>query len=71
MRTILPLGVLLALSLVGCSSSNSPVTGPAEIEPSIDPARGEPLSPCQPPVSYQEAIYRSSGGSCQVLPAGT
>jgi hypothetical protein len=35
MRTLLPLGALLALSLAGCSSSAGPLTGPAEDEPSL------------------------------------
>jgi hypothetical protein len=35
MRTILPLGALLALTLAGCSSS----TGPNDLEPSLEPGR--------------------------------
>jgi len=35
MRTLLPLGALLALSLAGCSSSASPLTGPEDTKPSF------------------------------------
>ena len=34
MRTLLPLGALFALSIAGCSSSASPMTGPDETQPS-------------------------------------
>jgi hypothetical protein len=39
MRTILPMGALLALNLAGCSNSADLLTGPdnIDIKPSIDP----------------------------------
>jgi len=40
MRTLLPLGALVALSLAGCSSSANSLTGPDEIKPSFS-CRGE------------------------------
>jgi hypothetical protein len=35
MRTLLPLGALLALSLASCTSSASSLTGPDELKPSF------------------------------------
>jgi hypothetical protein len=45
MRTILSLGVLVSLGLAGCSSS----TGPDDLNPSMDPGRAAPKTPCADP----------------------
>jgi hypothetical protein len=44
MRTILPLGALLAFSIIGCSSSANLLTGPGEIDvkASMDPVGLDP-----------------------------
>jgi hypothetical protein len=34
---MIPLGLLLVLSLAGCSSSANSLTGPDDIKPSMDP----------------------------------
>jgi hypothetical protein len=74
MRTILPLGALLALSLAGCSTS----TGPNDLEPSLepgrpsmDPGRAEPNTSCADPNGdirgHHAAISSASGaGSLSV-----
>ena len=51
MRTILPLGALLAISLASCSGSNS-LTGPDDVQhirPSMDSLRIGPRKPCELP----------------------
>ena len=45
MRTILSLGVLVTLGVAGCSSS----TGLDDVNPSMDPGRAEPKTPCADP----------------------
>jgi hypothetical protein len=61
MRTILPLGVLLALSLMSCSSSASSLTGPDDTKAKMEPGRDQPSQPCAPPPGgYQGLAGRSS-----------
>jgi hypothetical protein len=61
MRTILPLGALLALSLVSCSSSARSLTGPDDITATMEPGRDQPIQPCAPPPGgYQGLAGRSS-----------
>lgn len=67
MRTILPLGALLALSLAGCASS----TGPEDLDPSLNPGRpsidqpdAEPKTSCADPTGRNQghpAIASDSG----------
>ncbi len=57
MRTILPLGALLALSLASCSSSANSLTGP-----DVEPGRvQEPAAPCELPK------FRPSSGTWDSL----
>lgn len=61
MRTILSLAAFLALSLGGCSSS----TGPDDVNPSMDPGRAEPKTPCGDPKGQTQdhhvTLSRGSG----------
>jgi hypothetical protein len=50
MRTILLWGVLLTLSLTGCSSSANSLTGSDDIQPFVDP-HTKVGGPCQLPTS--------------------
>jgi hypothetical protein len=73
MRTILPLGALLALSLVSCSSSASSLTGPDDIKATMEPARDQPSQPCAPPPGGYHGLAGSSNslsvslGACTVV----
>jgi hypothetical protein len=51
MRTILPLGAFLALSLAGCSSS---ATGPNDLEATMDPGRAENPGRVEPETSCSD-----------------
>jgi hypothetical protein len=67
MKTILPLGALLALSLAGCSGSTNSLTGPDdEIRPSMDPGSRQSRTPSDLPSRHpcgHEATASSAAGS--------
>jgi hypothetical protein len=69
MRTILPLGALLALSLASCSSSENSLTEPADdTEPMMEPGRNQqPIQPCESPAGYPGLVGKSTSLSVALI----
>jgi hypothetical protein len=73
MWTIHPLGALLALSLVSCSSSANSPTGPDDVTGTMEPGRHQPSQPCgHAPKRYRGLTGRSNSlsvslGACSVV----
>ena len=73
MRTILPLGALLALNLASCSGSADSFTGPGDIQSAVNPIPTSsdppppPSEPCEAPGGKQRSSLVQTPKSCHVL----